>query len=126
VLGRLSDADLSVVLARATVLVAPSRAEGFGLPVLEAMAVGTPVVTSDAPALVEVSGGAGRTVPVGDSSALAAVLGEVVGDPATLAEMSSRGRARSKDFSWDAAAQRLVGLYAELLEGSASPARDRP
>ena len=57
-LGRLSDSDLAVVLARATALVVPSRAEGFGLPVLEAMAAGTAVVTSDAPALVEVGGGA--------------------------------------------------------------------
>ena len=63
VLGRIDDEDLSAVLRRATVLAVPSRAEGFGLPVLEAMAVGTPVVHTDVPALVEVAGGTGLVVP---------------------------------------------------------------
>src|SRR6185312_14170855 len=57
-LGRLPDEDLAVVLAGATALVVPSRSEGFGLPVLEGMAAGVPVVTSDAPALLEVGGDA--------------------------------------------------------------------
>jgi glycosyltransferase involved in cell wall biosynthesis len=113
-LGRLSDADLAVVLSRAAVLVAPSRAEGFGLPVLEAMAAGVPVVSSDAPALVEVGGGATLTVPVGDSAALAAALADVVGSPATRATLADAGRRRAADFSWTAAARRLWDLYASL------------
>lgn len=115
VLGRLTDADLAVVLTRATALVAPSRAEGFGLPVLEAMAVGTPVVTSDAAALVEVGGGATRTAPVGDPVALAAVLADVVRDDAARAGMARAGRVRAGEFSWATAAERLSDLYAELL-----------
>ncbi len=78
-LGRVTDPDLAVLLDRATALVVPSRAEGFGLPLLEAMAVGTPVVTSDASALVEVGGGAARVSPL-DPPALAQALADVVGD----------------------------------------------
>jgi glycosyltransferase involved in cell wall biosynthesis len=114
-LGRLADADLAVALSRAAVLVAPSRAEGFGLPVLEAMAVGVPVVSSDAPALVEVGGGATVTVPVGDSGALAEALREVLGSPTRRAELSAAGRRRAEDFSWADAARRLWELYGPWL-----------
>jgi glycosyltransferase involved in cell wall biosynthesis len=106
VLGRVPDADLAVLLDRATALVVPSRAEGFGLPLLEAMAAGTPVVTSDAAALVEVGGGAARVSPL-DPGALAQALGEVVADPALQARMAQAGRVRAAAFSWDAAAEQL-------------------
>jgi len=105
-LGRVPDPDLAVLLARATALVVPSRAEGFGLPLLEAMAVGTPVVTSDAPALVEVGGGAARVSPL-DPEALAGALAEVVDDGGLRARMAVAGRQRAGRFSWDGAAERL-------------------
>ncbi len=113
-LGRISDADLATVLDRATVLVAPSRAEGFGLPVLEAMAAGTPVVTSDAPALVEVGGGATRVTPVGDTAALAEALAEVVTDAALHQHLRTAGLRRAAEFSWSASAQRLWSIYGGL------------
>lgn len=115
VLGRLGDADLAVVLSRATALVAPSRSEGFGLPVLEAMAVGVAVVSSDTPALAEVGGGATLTVPVGDSTALAAALQRVSDEPELRAELVAAGRRRAADFSWHSAAQTVW----ELLRGLA-------
>lgn len=105
-LGRVDDADLAVLLDRATAVVVPSRAEGFGLPVLEAMAAGTPVVTSDAPALVEVGSGAtrvSRLVP----AELAAALRDVVSRPEVRERMARAGRARAGAYTWDGAAERL-------------------
>lgn len=99
-LGRLDDPDLATVLSRATLLVAPSRSEGFGLPVAEAMAAGVPVVTSDAPALVETGGGATRVTPVGDAPALAAALAEVAADPSLRERMAEAGRRRAEAHEW--------------------------
>lgn len=113
-LGHLSDADLAVVLARATALVAPSRAEGFGLPVLEAMAAGTAVVSSDAPALAEVGGGATLLTPVGDAGALAEALDRVVGDDALRSALEASGRRRAAHYSWTATAARMWELYGRL------------
>jgi glycosyltransferase involved in cell wall biosynthesis len=113
VLGRLPDADLAVVLHRAAALAVPSRAEGFGLPVLEAMAAGVPVVTSDAPALVEVGGGAALAVPRDDPAELAAAL-DTVTQPAERDRWAAAGRDRSGHYSWSAAARELWALYSDL------------
>jgi glycosyltransferase involved in cell wall biosynthesis len=115
VLGRVSDPDLAVLLGRATAVVVPSRAEGFGLPVLEAMAAGAPVVTSDDAALVEVGGGAAAVVPVGDAAKLAEVLGDVVIDPVRRRAMSRAGIERSADYTWENAAMLTWKLYRELV-----------
>nr|WP_281372188.1 glycosyltransferase [Modestobacter versicolor] len=114
-LGGLSDEDLAAVLSGAVAAVVPSRAEGFGLPVVEAMAAGVPVVTSADPALVEVGGGATRVTPIGDPAALARALDELVADPAALAAMRRAGLARSAEFTWSAVAGRLWDVYADLL-----------
>jgi glycosyltransferase involved in cell wall biosynthesis len=111
VLGRVGDAELAAVLRGAGVLAAPSLAEGFGLPLLEAMAAGVPVVHSDAPALVEVAGGAGVCVPRGDTAALAIALGRVLGSPARAAELAAAGRRRAGDFSWQEAARQVWRLH---------------
>jgi glycosyltransferase involved in cell wall biosynthesis len=114
--GRIDDIDLSAVLRRAAVLAMPSRAEGFGLPVLEAMAVGTPVVHTDVPALVEVAGGTGLVVPRGDADALASALREVVDAPAAAAERAAQGRMRASAFTWEHAAVELWRLHVRFFD----------
>jgi glycosyltransferase involved in cell wall biosynthesis len=123
VLGRLPDADLAVALSRATALVVPSRAEGFGLPVLEAMQAGTPVVCSADPALAEVGGDAVRTAPIGDAAALARALAEVAADAGLREGMVKRGRARAAGYTWEGAARRLWEVYRSLGTSTASSSR---
>jgi glycosyltransferase involved in cell wall biosynthesis len=108
-LGRVPDADLAVLLSRASALVVPSLAEGFGLPLLEGMAAGTPVLTSDAPALVEVGAGAALAVPL---EQLPDGLAQVLDDGALRARLAAAGPVRAADFSWDAAAAQLWRAYA--------------
>jgi glycosyltransferase involved in cell wall biosynthesis len=113
-LGRIDDAELAVVLRAADALVAPSLAEGFGLPVAEAMAVGTAVVCSDAPALVEVAGDAALIVARGDASSLADAIEAVAADETARAPLIAAGLVRSAGFTWDAVAERAWRLYREL------------
>ena len=114
-LGRTSDEDLAAVLTGALALVAPSRAEGFGLPVVEAMAAGVPVVCSDAPALVEVTGGAALTVPVDDVVGFAEALGSVARDESVRTRLAGAGRARTAQMTWQRAAEQTWAVYREVL-----------
>ena len=115
-LGVLSDPDLSVVLDRARALVFPSLDEGFGLPVLEAFHFGTPVIHSDAPALVEVSGGAGLTVERGDDyvDGLADAIKRVVADDELAARLGTQGADRAGLFTWRTSAEKVWQLHADL------------
>jgi glycosyltransferase involved in cell wall biosynthesis len=117
-LGHLSDADLSVVLDRAVLLVFPSLAEGFGLPILEAFHFGTPVVHSDAAALVEVAADAGITVPADDLEGYPARLAEamtrVADDDELAARLGTYGEDRAGLFSWRSSAESVWQLHADL------------
>jgi glycosyltransferase involved in cell wall biosynthesis len=114
VLGRISDHDLGVVLRRATVLLMPSRAEGFGLPVAEAMVCGTPVICSDVPALVEVAAGAALVTPVGDVAKLAEAIEAVLTDAELRDWLIRAGRSRVSAFDWDEVGRRAWRLYRTL------------
>jgi len=102
---------LGRLLAGATVLAYPSLYEGFGLPTLEAMAAGVPVVTTNAGALPEVVGDAAVLVEPGDTDALAAALESVLSDEAQRCSLIERGYLRASKFTWESCARGLEGLY---------------
>ncbi|WP_306748548.1 glycosyltransferase family 4 protein [Saccharothrix yanglingensis] len=108
--GYLNDVDLRSVVAGAAALVLPSRDEGFGLPVLEALACDVPVVCTDVPALREVADGHAVHVPIGDVEALAQALEDAAGTPSTAAEAAAR-RAHAAEFTWRRTASATLGAY---------------
>jgi glycosyltransferase involved in cell wall biosynthesis len=105
VVGYVPEADLVALYGGAEVLAYPSHFEGFGLPALEAMACGTPVVASDISALREVAGGAALLVPPGDDAALAAGIARLVEDRAAHAAARARGLDRAEAFRWEKTAE---------------------
>lgn len=117
-LGRLSDSDLAVALDRAVALVYPSLSEGFGLPVVEAFSLGTPVIHSDAPALVEVGADAGIVVerddPAGYPERLADAIGMVANDSKLRERLKYLGLDRAKAFNWRTSAEKVWQLHADL------------
>lgn len=110
--ARLSDDAVVRVLQGARALVQFSRYEGFGLPALEALACGTPVVASDIPPLVEVLGGAALHVPL-DIAALCYALERITQDRPLSRELSARGPERARAFSWDRSAALHLEAYRE-------------
>lgn len=112
-LGYVGDDLLLALYAGATALVVSSESEGFGLPCLEAMAQGVPVVALRAGALPEVVGDDGLLVEAGDDDALAAALLRVERDPDLVAGLVRRGRARAAAATWESAARRLRAVFDE-------------
>jgi glycosyltransferase involved in cell wall biosynthesis len=110
--------------ARASMLVLPSHLEGFGIPVLEAMTAGVPVVVSNRGALPEVAGGAGQVIEPDDVRGIAAAMRRYLRDPAFAGDAAARGVARARAFSWDASAKTLIDTYRDLP--AVDLARGRP
>jgi len=113
-LGRVGDERLAEVYNAADVLLFPSFAEGFGWPVLEAMACGTPVVASDIPALREVGGDAIRYAAPNDTGAFADAVRSLVAEPGGRTAAVERGLARAKEFDWRRAIDEYEALYREV------------
>ena len=123
--GYVAGPDRRALYEGARLLVLPSFHEGFGLPVLEAMSLGVPVVTSDRGALPEVVGDAGLTVDAEDRRALGDAIHAVLTDGNRAAGMSARGLAQAARFSWNAAARSLYDAYTGLMARTGRDAHRR-
>jgi glycosyltransferase involved in cell wall biosynthesis len=110
-LGYVAEADRAALLRGASVLAFPSRYEGFGLPPLEAMACGVPVVATAAGSLPEVLGDAALLVPLDDDDALAGALAAALDDEPLRARLAEAGRRQAAGYSWERCAAGLVDLY---------------
>jgi len=115
VLGRVEDEQLVELYRGADCLLFCSRGEGFGFPVLEAMACGTPVVCSDGTSLPEVAGGAAELVDPDDPVDVERGLGEVLGSPARREELSRRGLERARSLSWTRCAELTAAAYRQAV-----------
>ena len=114
-LDYVSDAELPRTIGRALALVFPSLWEGFGLPVLEAMACGTPAIASNLASIPEVAGDAALLVDPFDVLALAAAMSDIATDPKTRSQLRQAGLARAEQFSWAKTGARTAEVLAELL-----------
>ena len=114
-LDYLSDELVALFYSRADVFVYPSHYEGFGLPVLEAMTLGTPVVTSNTSSIPEVAGDAAILIDPNDYIQLAEAILKVVSDRQLRQELIKKGKERAKLFSWERTAKKTLNAYRTLL-----------
>jgi glycosyltransferase involved in cell wall biosynthesis len=112
--GKVAEDELPALYNLATVVACPSLIEGFGLPVLEAMACGTPVVCSDIPVFREVASHAALYAPPDNLAAWTEALSKMLGSPAVRANYRRWGLERSHRFSWRAASEALLPAYSQL------------
>ena len=113
--GFVPDQTLAALYRLASVFAFPSLYEGFGLPPLEAMACGTPVVTSNVSSIPEVVGDAAVQVDPYDTAAIAGGLERVLADPALRATLVARGRERAQHFSWERSVRAVHASYMRVL-----------
>jgi alpha-1,3-rhamnosyl/mannosyltransferase len=116
--GYLPDDQLAAALAGARALLLPSFYEGFGLPLLEAMAAGCPVACSHIPAFAEVAGDAAALLPPADVDAWTAIMARAIEDAPWRRRLAAAGQAHAAGYSWDHAARRHAALFAQVAGGS--------
>jgi glycosyltransferase involved in cell wall biosynthesis len=119
--GYIAQEDIPLLFNLASLFVYPTVYEGFGLPVLEAMACGVPVITSDIASLPEIVGEAGLLIQPGDLNALSDAIKKVLGDPAYRDKLIREGLIRAKLFSWERTAQLTKQVYQHVLANSQQP-----
>jgi glycosyltransferase involved in cell wall biosynthesis len=116
-IGHVPHEDLPAMFNLADVFVYPSLYEGFGIPVLEALACGTPVVTSNLSSIPEITGDCALLVPPADQGALTAALRRLLNEPELHQELSRCGPARAGQFTWERTARRTLAVYEQVLAG---------
>lgn len=116
--GYLPSQDLPMVYNLASVFVYPTLYEGFGLPALEAMACGTPVITSEISSLPEIVGDAGLLVPPGDERALSEAIFETLSSHTLQKQLAMKGIQRASQFTWERTAQETLHVYESVLKTS--------
>jgi alpha-1,3-rhamnosyl/mannosyltransferase len=115
-LGWVDESDKAALYAGAAAFLFPSRYEGFGLPPLEAMACGTPVICSNASSLPEVCGNAARLVDSDDLAAWVDAIRAVIGDESLRSAMRARGLEQARRFSWTRAAGETLQVYRLVMD----------
>jgi glycosyltransferase involved in cell wall biosynthesis len=120
ILGRLADADLALIMSQALCLLFPSRIEGFGLPVVEAMSLGCPVITSTAPCLPEISGDAAMLLDPDDQDGWIEGVRMLESNPDLRAKMIQDGYEQARNYSWRKIALIYLQLMARIDEGDGS------
>lgn len=115
--GVVDDDRLITWYQKATLFVFPSRYEGFGLPVLEAMACGCPVISSNASSLPEVAGDAAMLVDPSDVNRMASAMATVLSDGDLRRDLAQRGLAQASGFSWDRTARATIAVYRKVVQG---------
>lgn len=114
--GFVDDADLAALYSEATLFVFPSLYEGFGLPLLEAMACGVPVLSANASSLPEVAGEAALLLPPHGTEEWTGSMIVLLDDPSRRTQMVANGFRQARQFTWHKAAKQLLSLYEQLLE----------
>lgn len=117
-LGKVSDLELTILYSLADVFAFPSFFEGFGVPPLEAMACGAPVITSNTSSLPEVVGDAALTVDPHNPSELAAAIKRLLGHEQLRAELRQKGFERARLYTWPESAQKMLAVYEKLYNGA--------
>lgn len=115
--GYIDDSDMAALYTLAQVFIYPSLYEGFGIPPLEAMACGTPVVASNTTSIPEVVGDAACQVAPDETGSIAAGLARVLDNPSYAAELRERGFARARAFSWERTARETLSIYRDVIAG---------
>ena len=119
--GFVTDKELAEAYRTADLLAHPSRYEGFGLQIVEAMAAGTPVLCTDGGAQPEVAGGAAAVVPAGDIDAFTNAAVDILRNPERQKELRRLGKARAVHFTWDATARATLEIYRAVLGAGGMP-----
>ena len=115
-IGTAAEEDKVALYRQARAFLYPTRYEGFGLPVLEAMACGTPAICSNTSSLPEVAGEAALLAPPDDARAWVEAIARVMDDDALRAQMRERGLAQAARFSWDQAARQTAEVYRAIVD----------